>query len=389
MARVARKSVTAAEKVPQNDPLSHLRTVADALNEEVAACLEKPEVEAVHRVRTGTRRVEATLETILRTRTPRTRAGSAAAEDALTSAAKAWLAQLKKLRRAAGEVRDLDVHREIVADEFLKDKEKKSSRKKGAATGEKAPAHADGHALPLGEASPPYAVAALLRHQPLESDQAEQLLREQAQTLDAWLAERRQGRAEKLVRQLEKRQGRLKSAEQEFLTAAEQEAGKHRRATRKPAGLLALEDFLRLVDAMPVLEADNLHDFRKGAKKARYVAEAGGEDPFADAIAKAIKRIQDVIGDWHDWLVLGEEASEALDGDGRDQQHDGGAALRQRIAQCVALRFARAMRTTDRMRRRLLGEWLAARGKEGRLAGRARPARVTVTATDVARRQSS
>ena len=40
--------------------------------------------------------------------------------------------------------------------------------------------------------------------------------------------------------------------------------------------MLALEDFLRLVDEMPVLEADNLHDFRKGAKKARYVAEAGG-----------------------------------------------------------------------------------------------------------------
>jgi CHAD domain-containing protein len=393
MARLARKAITAVE----NDPLSHLRTVAHALNAEVAGCLQKPEVEAVHRVRTGTRRVEATLETILRMRTPQARGGraeksaatGAATEDAVTGAAKAWLAQLKKLRRAAGEVRDLDVHREIVAEEFLKDKkEKKGAGKQGDAAGEKAPSKANGHAL-LGEAaSPPYAGAAFLQHQPLDAEQAEQLLPQQAHMLDAWLAERRHARAEKLVRQLEKRQSRLKSAEQEFFTAAEQETGKHRRANRKPAGMLALEDFLRLVDEMPVLEADNLHDFRKGAKKARYVAEAGGEEPFAEAIAKAIKRIQDVIGDWHDWLVLGEEAAEALDGDGRGQQDDGGAALRQRIAQCVAQRFARAMQTTDRMRRRLLGEWLAARGK-GRLPARPRPPRVTVTATDVARRQSS
>jgi hypothetical protein len=161
-----------------------------------------------------------------------------------------------------------------------------------------------------------------------------------------------------------------------------------RRASRKPPGLLALEDFLRLVDEMPVLEADNLHDFRKGAKKARYVAEAGGDEPFAAAIAKAIKRIQDVIGDWHDWLVLGEEAAEALDGDGGGQPEDAGAALRQCIAQGVALHFARAMRTTERMRRRLLGEWLAAQGTKGGVSRRARPARVTVTAADVARRQS-
>jgi CHAD domain-containing protein len=380
MAPLARKSVTAAE----NDPLSHLRTVAEALNEEVSACLQKPEVEAVHKVRTGTRRVEATLETILRTR-----AAQVPTDDALASAAKAWLAQLKKLRRAAGEVRDLDVHREIVAEEFLKGNDKKGTRKQGNAAGEKALSKANGHAL-LGEAvSPPYAGAGFLQHLPLDDQQAQQLLREQGQTLDDWLAERRNARAAKLARQLEKRQGRLKSAEQEFFAAAEQESARHRRAKSKPAGLLALEDFLRLVDEMPVLEADNLHDFRKGAKKARYVAEAGGEDPFAAAIAKAIKRIQDVIGDWHDWLVLGEEATEALDGDGRGQQDDAGAALRQRIAQCVALRFARAMRTTDRMRRRLLGEWLAARGKEGRSPRRARPGRVTAIAADAARKQSS
>ena len=42
----------------------------------------------------------------------------------------------------------------------------------------------------------------------------------------------------------------------------------------RPADAVALEDFVRAADAMPVLDAENLHDFRKATKKARYVAES-------------------------------------------------------------------------------------------------------------------
>ena len=32
----------------------------------------------------------------------------------------------------------------------------------------------------------------------------------------------------------------------------------------------------------------------------------------SSSVAKALKRIQDAIGEWHDWLCLGEEAKAAL-----------------------------------------------------------------------------
>ena len=326
-AKRAPKTAAGTSANAETDPLRHLRTVADALNEEIAAGIEKAEVEVVHRLRTGTRRVEATLETILRQRQGRT-----VADRALRQRAEAWLAQLKKLRRAAGEVRDLDVHREIVAEEFLKEKKGAASSNESASA-----AATDGSG------------ASATR--PLQD---EALLRGQAESLDRWLAGRRHKRADKLVRKLGKLQGTLRASEEAFLAAAGHAAGRQRPAAPKNAGLLALEDFLRLVDEMPVLEAANLHDFRKGAKKARYVAEAGGDEQSSEAIGKAIKRVQDTIGDWHDWLVLGEEAVQALD--------PAGAPLRERIAAAVAIRFTRAMRTTERQRRRLLGEWLALGG---------------------------
>lgn len=342
--RAVPRATRTAKKDPAStgtDPLGHLRSVADALNKEVAAALEKAEVEVVHKLRTGTRRVEATLETILRERGDRT-----FADQTLPGAAEAWLGELKKLRRAAGEVRDLDVHREIVDDEFLKaSKNAKRGAQKGAlkdapaddTTAQPSPATSAQPAQPSDASAPP--------------QQSEMVLREQAESLDDWLAGRRHKRADKLVRKLSKLQGDLRSNEDAFLAAAQQDGGRQRRGAPRNPGLLSLEDFLRLVDQMPVLEAANLHDFRKGAKKARYVAEAGDDDPWSKAIGKAIKQVQDAIGDWHDWLVLGEEAEQALGA--------AGAALRERIATGTTLRFTRAMTITERMRRRLLGEWLA------------------------------
>jgi CHAD domain-containing protein len=359
----AARTAAATAAAGEPDPLRHLRTVADALNKEVADAKQNAEVEVVHKLRTGTRRVEATLETILRARQDRTSADSSSTGQALRDSAEAWLAQLKKLRRAAGEVRDLDVHREIVADEFLKPaKASAKAAQKTAAGASEAPPPAGSGPGASPDASLDGGAAGQTQ---AGQTQGEAVLRDQAESLDRWLAGRRQKRADKLVRKLGKLEGELRSSEETFLAAFQRVAGR-RRAAPKDAGLLALEDFLRLVDQMPLLEAANLHDFRKGAKKARYVAEAGGDEPSSAAIAKAIKRVQDVIGDWHDWLVLGEEAEQALDGSG--------AALPTCIAAGVAVRFTRAMRTTERMRRRLLGEWLAVRGTPKRRGPRAESA---------------
>ena len=72
-------------------------------------------------------------------------------------------------------------------------------------------------------------------------------------------------------------------------------------------------DFLHLaMNALPrigqSLTEKNLHEFRIGAKRARYLAELAGERPEASAFVDELKRAQNAAGDWHDALKLTEQA---------------------------------------------------------------------------------
>src|ERR1700688_3980420 len=87
-----------------HDPRTHLTALADAFNAAMAQCVEDADTDAVHRVRTGSRRLQAMLEAMLREN----------ATFALDHPARPWLRQLKQIRRAAGPVRDLDVHRKLL-----------------------------------------------------------------------------------------------------------------------------------------------------------------------------------------------------------------------------------------------------------------------------------
>jgi CHAD domain-containing protein len=57
-----------------------------------------------------------------------------------------------------------------------------------------------------------------------------------------------------------------------------------------------------------------LHQYRIAGKRARYVAELAGEDPEALRLVRQLKAMQDVIGDWHDWLKLTARAEELFGG---------------------------------------------------------------------------
>ena len=92
---------------------------------------------------------------------------------------------------------------------------------------------------------------------------------------------------------------------------------------------------------------------RKGAKKARYMAETAKGDEHAGAVGKALKKLQDEIGDWHDWLVLAEEAHRALG--------DHGVELVAHIKHARDKHYALALKTAERIRGRLMGEWQATR----------------------------
>ena len=62
------------------------------------------------------------------------------------------------------------------------------------------------------------------------------------------------------------------------------------------------------------LTEKTLHQYRIAGKRARYVAEFAGKDPEAERLVEKLKRMQDVIGDWHDWLKLVQRAQKMFGG---------------------------------------------------------------------------
>jgi CHAD domain-containing protein len=304
-----------SSRAPQN-PLAHVSSVADGFNQALAQGIEDADVEAVHRIRTGSRRLQALLEATQR------EAGST--DQTLESAARSWLRELKQVRRACAAVRDLDVQRKLLED-WIKGKKPEQDATPGV------------EANPLAEMK-------------------------QAETLEAWLKSERKHLAQRMQKQLKKRQQGLAEAQSTLFAGITRVPLGKPKAVRTPDAL-ALEDFVRATDAMPVLHGENLHDFRKATKKARYVAEGAAESD--SAVAKALKRIQDAIGEWHDWLCLGDEAEAALGQDGPELM----AAFHDEIERHLAA----ALKTTLSIRGRLLGEWMAAQSPRKRPARAAAP----------------
>lgn len=295
---------------------THLQQRTDALKETLMRCTQDPDVDAVHDTRTGTRRIEATLEAALRD------AGVPAGNggDPRMEAAWAWERLLKRVRRAAAPVRDLDVQRRLL---------KKLVPEMGT-----------------GSTKAPGAIGSELV--------------EPAEKLDRSLHAERDERLGPLKKSAAKWAEKLDGHSTAFENAMAQR--RSRRQRWKPdAAKAALDAFARLATRMPQLDAGNLHDFRKGAKKARYMAEAGAGDAHAEAVGKALKKLQDEIGDWHDWVMLADEAHKYLGADG--------AELTTEIERRRDERFAAAMKVAASLRGKLMGEWLGT-GRPGRRAPR-------------------
>ena len=292
---------TRKRRARRDDP--HLRKLTEALKENLGKSTNDPDVDAVHDTRTGTRRIEAALEAMLR------ESGSLAGdvEDELSKAVRGWERLLKTIRRAAAPVRDLDVQRKLLKT-----------------------------LVPVVEAEINIPV-----NEP-ESGMADQIGK-----LDDAMKAEREHNAAALRNNAAKWAAKL-DGQYEAVATAKRPAG---RRCRPDAAATALDAFARLADHMRQLDTGNLHDFRKGAKKARYMAEAGGDDERAGMVAKALKRLQDEIGDWHDWLMLAEEANKYLDVDG--------AKLTAEIERMRDVHFEMAIKMEQKMRGRLIGEGLA------------------------------
>ncbi|HEX3471064.1 MAG TPA: CHAD domain-containing protein, partial [Silvibacterium sp.] len=325
--------------------LERLRQLTAALKQNLEHCAKDAIVDAVHDIRTGTRRIEAMLDTIMRERiplVPREHSPQPLAPEpentaALRKAVQRWLRLLKRIRRAAAPVRDLDVHRKLLQ----KLMPLKESPQPGPNADPLPPALIAGEPGD-GQTTNASLVEALVKPAPMSP------VAQQADDLDAWLKQARHENADPLMKAAPKWASRI-----DALLASLEDAMRRNRLRRRAsrtAAVTALEAFARLANQMQQLDAGNLHDFRKGAKKARYMAESG-VDEYAGVVGKALKKLQDEIGDWHDWLVLAEEAHDAL-----------GAQGAELIALIEAQRdrhYALAMNTAERMRGRLMGEWQA------------------------------
>ena len=197
---------------------------------------DETSIEQVHRLRTTTRRVEAIF---------------AVSQLEETKTLRHLLGTLKRLRKAAGGVRDLDVFVTI-----------------GAKLGEQF--HGDALAELHGK---------LVAKRDREARSLARFVRKHEHA------------ARRELKQQEKR------IDQAVHLLSGVEDGE-RRARMIARGL----DRLRKLGSWPELEAENLHAFRIQVKKLRYTLQLSST---ADAeLIRALGKTKDAIGDWHDHLEL-------------------------------------------------------------------------------------
>jgi CHAD domain-containing protein len=282
--------------------VDHQRTqhLFKKLSQLLGQCSTRPHPEAVHDLRTISRRVEALLDA-LSTEPDRNQ--------------RKLMRRLKRLRRRAGRVRDIDV--QIIALRTLKI---------GRDSGRK---------------------AQLQRH----------------------LSERRARRERKLqnaldaetVRDLRRRLTRCEGAllaPPSVAKPAAPAAGTAppakplQREEVQPVSL-ALRMFATVAKQQGAFTEATLHRFRTRCKRVRYVAEMAGDDPEAKRVVNQIKRMQDAIGDWHDWLTLAQTAqklfAEPVD-----------SPLIAALRNVTRAKFVEATRHASDLKRSLLGRAQAA-----------------------------
>jgi CHAD domain-containing protein len=232
----------------------------------LAQCARKPSRRSVHALRSLTLRLQVGMEHSLRKQ---------AANSAATRAFQHWCKDGKKLRKALEPLRDADVHLARLV----------SLRKTvGASEGEK-------------QLSP-------------------RCIREIGKLEDRLKRKRKAGINE-LKDTIDSRGKRLNRLSKELEAALTPQMPSKLHSTAPEA----LRIFAELTSKYPNLDADNLHEYRKRLKQARYLVEISATvDPLAKRLAAAFKRIHNAAGEWHDWQELANKAGRVLTGHGK---HDG------------------------------------------------------------------
>ena len=220
------------------------------LAEALLACRADADARSVHALRTTTRRIEALLQKVL-TEHPRAAKLDRRIEKALR--------QLKKVRKAAGPVRDIDVQRKLCA-EIVEEVVKRRSE------GEK------------------------------------KAVRDEGAKLDKFLRRQRRDCAKDVGE-----------------TLREVEVKLERALTRAGAALVNVDGISMLKTAKQLVvegssaheSGEDLHSLRKRMKAPRYLAEMQDTSRVAVTMAKDLKKVLDDIGRWHDLMLL-EDATKSV-----------------------------------------------------------------------------
>lgn len=220
----------------------------------LARCGRKPTRKRVHALRVVTLRELAEVENWI--------AGQSA-DSAEAKPAARWAKQAEKLREALGPVRETDVWLQKI-------------------DGLRADVSA-----PAGGYHP----------------QSSQNCLRQLEKLENSLKEERRSTEKELTETIEDRRGKLEKLGQEIEESWRQQRPRTEDTTQ------ILQKFADVAAQFSELNAGNLHDFRKGIKTVRYLAEIGAaKDREIGKLAAQLKKMQSAIGEWHDWEALAKKA---------------------------------------------------------------------------------
>jgi CHAD domain-containing protein len=255
-------------------PVAALKTQIVALDAAMLVAVSAAEKSAVHKLRTSTRRVEAqmTLLAVL------SRGEKPLQLPPYSNEVDAVRKRLRRVRQAAGAVRDLDVQSDAIHADT--------------------PDGADLHEGTPGDAMRKQAKQ-LRKH--LEAQREHE-----AEHLVAILTEEEQKLAASL-RTLEKA---LKPANARIVAQSKLIQDIERWFARQTHRVLQVrakadetpQDALRR--HVEALDEDALHTIRKAAKLCRYMAESTPETSAAHTMADRFEAMQEAGGKWHDWLLL-------------------------------------------------------------------------------------
>ena len=211
----------------------------------MVACRVNAGQKAVHVLRTSSRRMRALVEKMLE--------DHAQAGKGLHRKGRKLLRELVKMGRAAGVVRDLDIHQRQL------------------------------RRLRLGS-----------------SEEAIKEREAMVARLDALRVEEAAG----LTKELERREVKVATAVKAVLEEAQVLRGTSQTAMETAElwyGRAAVPERVK-----------EMHDYRKRTRSARYLAEMPPESAGKKRLAGELKRMQTAVGEWHDWVTLLETAKAEL-----------------------------------------------------------------------------